>query len=112
MTARVSRRGVSRRTLLKAAAATGALQIAGPFVIAARGAETVKIGLDNPLTGTYAAVGKSVSWTRGRSRAEVENRSGSPSSAAAISCQVNPSSLPASRQRAEAAVGSVGRSRR
>ena len=58
MTARVSRRGVSRRTLLKAAAATGALQVAGPFVIAARGEETVKIGLDNPLTGTYAAVGK------------------------------------------------------
>jgi branched-chain amino acid transport system substrate-binding protein len=58
MTARVSRRGVSRRTLLKAAAATGALQVAGPFVIAARGEEPVKIGLDNPLTGTYAAVGK------------------------------------------------------
>jgi branched-chain amino acid transport system substrate-binding protein len=49
---------VSRRTLLKAAAATGALQVAGPFVIAARGEEPVKIGLDNPLTGTYAAVGK------------------------------------------------------
>jgi branched-chain amino acid transport system substrate-binding protein len=43
---------------LKAAAATGALQVAGPFVIAARGEEPVKIGLDNPLTGTYAAVGK------------------------------------------------------
>jgi branched-chain amino acid transport system substrate-binding protein len=50
--------GVSRRTLLKAAAATGALQVAGPFVIAARGEEPVKIGLDNPLTGTYAATGK------------------------------------------------------
>ncbi len=48
-----------RRTLLKAAAATGALQVAAPFVIKARGAgEPVKIGLDNPLTGTYAAVGK------------------------------------------------------
>jgi len=50
--------GVNRRTLLKAAAATGALQVAGPFIIAARGEEPVKIGLDNPLTGTYAAVGK------------------------------------------------------
>jgi branched-chain amino acid transport system substrate-binding protein len=50
--------GMKRRTLLKAAAATGALQVAGPFVIAARGEEPVKIGLDNPLTGTYAAVGK------------------------------------------------------
>jgi branched-chain amino acid transport system substrate-binding protein len=49
----------SRRTIIKAAAATGALQAAGPFIIKARGAEEmVKIGLDNPLTGTYAAVGK------------------------------------------------------
>jgi len=50
---------LSRRTLLKAAAATGALQAAGPFIIKARGAEdTVKFGLDDPLTGTYAATGK------------------------------------------------------
>jgi branched-chain amino acid transport system substrate-binding protein len=49
---------VSRRTIIKAAAAASALQVAGPFVITARAADTVKIGLDNPLTGTYAAVGK------------------------------------------------------
>src|ERR1022692_2139013 len=49
---------VSRRTIIKAAAAVGAVQLAGPFVITARAADTVKIGLDNPLTGTYAAVGK------------------------------------------------------
>jgi branched-chain amino acid transport system substrate-binding protein len=49
-------RKVSRRTVLKAgAAAAGALQF--PFINLARAAETVKIGLDNPLTGTYAAVG-------------------------------------------------------
>ncbi len=54
---RVSRK-VSRRTLIKAAAAASALQFTGPFIIKARGAEPVKIGLDNPLTGTYAAVGK------------------------------------------------------
>ena len=47
-----------RRTLLKVAAATGALQLAPPAIISARGEEPVKIGLDNPLTGTYAAVGK------------------------------------------------------
>jgi len=29
-----------------------------PFINFARAADTVKIGLDNPLTGTYAAVGK------------------------------------------------------
>ena len=49
--------GVSRRTVIKAAAAAGALQLTGPFIISARGEEPVKIGLDNPLTGTYAAVG-------------------------------------------------------
>jgi branched-chain amino acid transport system substrate-binding protein len=47
-----------RRSVLQAAAAVGVLQAAGPFVIKARAEEPVKIGLDNPLTGTYAAVGK------------------------------------------------------
>lgn len=50
--------GLSRRTLIQAAAAAGALQLAPPFIIKARGEEPVKIGLDNPLTGTYAAPGK------------------------------------------------------
>ena len=49
---------VGRRTILKAAAAAGIAQVAGPFIIAARGEEPVKIGLDNPATGTYAALGK------------------------------------------------------
>jgi branched-chain amino acid transport system substrate-binding protein len=49
---------MSRRTIIKAAAAVGAAQLYAPFVITARAADTVKIGLDNPLTGTYAAVGK------------------------------------------------------
>jgi branched-chain amino acid transport system substrate-binding protein len=51
-------RQVSRRTIIKAAAAASALQFTGPFIIKARAEEPVKIGLDNPLTGTYAAVGK------------------------------------------------------
>ena len=34
------------------------MQIASPFVIPTWAADEVKIGLDNPLTGTYAAVGK------------------------------------------------------
>ncbi|HEY4370416.1 MAG TPA: ABC transporter substrate-binding protein [Burkholderiales bacterium] len=45
-----------RRDVLKTAAAVGALQF--PFINFARAADTVKIGLDDPLTGTYAAVGK------------------------------------------------------
>jgi branched-chain amino acid transport system substrate-binding protein len=49
---------VGRRSLLKAGLVAGAAQIAGPFVLRARAADSVKIGLDNPLTGTYAAPGK------------------------------------------------------
>jgi branched-chain amino acid transport system substrate-binding protein len=48
----------NRRNVLKAGLAVGAAQLAGPFIISARGETPVKIGLDNPLTGTYAAVGK------------------------------------------------------
>ena len=49
---------VDRRTVLKTAAAAGLAQIAFPFINTARAAEPVKIGLDNPLTGTYAINGK------------------------------------------------------
>jgi branched-chain amino acid transport system substrate-binding protein len=49
---------VGRRDVLKGGLVLGAAQIASPFVITARAADTVKIGLDNPLTGTYAAPGK------------------------------------------------------
>ncbi|MDR3454405.1 MAG: ABC transporter substrate-binding protein [Rhodoferax sp.] len=49
---------LARRTVLQVAAAAGAAQLAPPFIISARGEESVKIGLDNPLTGTYAALGK------------------------------------------------------
>ncbi|HXQ41878.1 MAG TPA: ABC transporter substrate-binding protein [Candidatus Udaeobacter sp.] len=51
-------RGLGRRSVLKAGLALGAAQFAGPFIINARGDEPVKIGLDNPLTGTYAELGK------------------------------------------------------
>ena len=53
-----SRKRVSRRVVLKAAATVSALQLVPPFIIKARGDTPVKIGLDNPLTGTYAALGK------------------------------------------------------
>jgi branched-chain amino acid transport system substrate-binding protein len=49
---------VQRRTILKAGLAIGAMQVASPFVVKSLADETVKIGLDNPLTGTYAALGK------------------------------------------------------
>lgn len=48
---------LSRRSLIKAAAVAGAA-IAIPTRAKAAEGETIKIGLDNPLTGTYAAHGK------------------------------------------------------
>ena len=47
-----------RRTLLKAGLAAGAAQIASPFVLRARAADEVKIGLDDCFTGTYAETGR------------------------------------------------------
>ena len=46
----------TRRTLLKAAAATAALQLAPPFIGTARGETPLRIGMVDPLTGVYAAV--------------------------------------------------------
>ena len=51
-------RPVRRRTILKAGLAIGAMQVASPFVVKSLADEPVKIGLDNPLTGTFAALGK------------------------------------------------------
>src|SRR5579872_3852756 len=45
----------NRRTLMKGAAALGALQVASPFIIQARGETPIKIGMVDPLTGVYAA---------------------------------------------------------
>ena len=50
--------GIGRRDLVKSGLALAGAQIAGPFVNCARAAEPVRIGLDNPLTGPYAALGK------------------------------------------------------
>jgi branched-chain amino acid transport system substrate-binding protein len=47
-----------RRTLLKAGLAIGAMQIASPFVVKSLAEEPVKIGLDDPFTGTYAELGR------------------------------------------------------
>jgi branched-chain amino acid transport system substrate-binding protein len=49
---------IGRRNLLQAGLVVGAAQLAGPFVVRARAADAVKIGVDNPLTGTYASLGK------------------------------------------------------
>jgi branched-chain amino acid transport system substrate-binding protein len=49
---------IDRRTVIKTAALAGVAQIASPFVVTSWAADNVKIGLDNPLTGPFAAVGK------------------------------------------------------
>jgi len=49
--------GISRRTLL-AGATLGAAQLAAPFVITARAAEAVKIGMLLPKSGPYAIQGE------------------------------------------------------
>jgi len=48
---------VKRRTVLKAGLAIGAMQVASPFVVKALGETPIKIGLDDPFTGTYAELG-------------------------------------------------------
>ena len=49
---------IGRRTLLKAGLAAGVMQVASPFIVKARGEEPIKIGLDDPFTGTYAELGR------------------------------------------------------
>src|SRR3954453_8708259 len=44
-----------RRALIKGATAIGALQVASPFNIRARGETPIRIGMVDPLTGVYAA---------------------------------------------------------
>src|SRR5271154_1698483 len=49
---------IGRRTFLGAGLAASVSHFASPFVISARAADVIKIGLDNPLTGPLAALGK------------------------------------------------------
>jgi branched-chain amino acid transport system substrate-binding protein len=46
---------ISRRTVIKGAAAVGAMQVTSPFIVKALGDTPVKIGMIDPLTGVYAA---------------------------------------------------------
>ena len=48
----------SRRTVLKAGLAAGALPFGAPYISTALGEDTVKIGYVDPLTGVYAALAK------------------------------------------------------
>ncbi len=48
-----------RRTILTAGAAAGALQLAPPFILSARGESPIKLGMVDPFTGVYAAIAQS-----------------------------------------------------
>ncbi len=51
--------GVGRRTLIKSGVALGAMTLAGPAIIKARGETPVKIGMVDPLTGVLSAPAQS-----------------------------------------------------
>ncbi|CAM5792001.1 ABC transporter substrate-binding protein [Castellaniella caeni] len=53
-----SSNGISRRAVLKMAAGAGVAAIAAPRFVLAQGDQPVKLGVDNPLTGTYAITGR------------------------------------------------------
>jgi branched-chain amino acid transport system substrate-binding protein len=48
---------IGRRALVRAGLAAGALNLTPPFILKARGEQSVKMGFCDPLTGTYAALG-------------------------------------------------------
>ena len=77
---RLSTRRFGRRSVLKAGLALGAAPLAGPYIIKARGEEPIKIGLDDPLTGIYAALGKNevsaASWRSSRSTPRAASSAG------------------------------------
>jgi branched-chain amino acid transport system substrate-binding protein len=50
---------LDRRTLLLSGATLGAMQLASPFIIKARGESPVKMGMVNPLTGILSALAQS-----------------------------------------------------
>jgi branched-chain amino acid transport system substrate-binding protein len=67
---------VGRRTLIKGGAALGAMQLASPFIIKARGEETIKIGMVDPLTGSLSALAQSEVEGAKYAVAEVNKKNG------------------------------------
>ena len=51
-------RRLPRRTILKTGLAVGAMQIASPYIVNSLAEEPIKIGLDDPFSGTYAELGR------------------------------------------------------
>src|SRR5215471_11478333 len=72
----IQRPQLSRRRVLQASAAIGALQVTSPFIIAARGEEPVKIGMVNPLTGVLSALAQSEVDGAKYAEAEINKKGG------------------------------------
>ena len=86
---------MSRRTLVKSGAALAAAQFASPFVIPARAADAVKIGLDNPLTGTYAGPGKNELVGCQMALDEINAKGGILGRPVELSSRIRPAATPA-----------------
>jgi branched-chain amino acid transport system substrate-binding protein len=69
-------RRIARRTLLRAGAAAGVLQIASPFILTAHGDTPVKIGMVNPLTGVLSALAQSEVDGAKYAEAEINKKGG------------------------------------
>ena len=69
-------RRIARRTVLRAGVAAGALQIASPFILTARGDTPVKIGMVNPLTGVLSALAQSEVDGAKYAEAEINKKGG------------------------------------
>src|SRR5260370_26760915 len=67
---------IARRTLLRAGVAAGALQVASPFILTARGETPIKIGMVNPLTGVLSALAQSELDGAKYAEAEINKKGG------------------------------------
>lgn len=65
-----------RRSILKASVAIGALQVASPFIIRARGEVPVKIGMIDPLTGSLAVLAQAEVEGAKYAQAEINQKGG------------------------------------
>ena len=67
---------VGRRTLIKGGAMLGAMQLASPFIIKARGETPIKIGMVDPLTGSLSALAQTEVEGAKYAVAEVNKKNG------------------------------------
>jgi len=67
---------LSRRSLIKATGAVGAMQLASPFIVKALGDQPIKIGFVDPLTGSLSALAQTEVEGAKYAVAEVNKKNG------------------------------------